>query len=139
VLKINSRRDKLHFERVEFLYGNSNFTQVTVYDFIREADVYMKYGKLTMENVVPGFSKIYVESDFTDVSLMFEENSTFEVDILHHEKATLQLPYNQMTAEESFEGEEHYRTRGQLGDDAGRSKVTIDALQKCYIKLSVKK
>jgi hypothetical protein len=43
-----------------------------------------------------------------------------------------------MRAEESFEGDDHYRTRGRLGGDNPKSTVTIDALQKCYIKLSLK-
>jgi hypothetical protein len=138
VLKINSRRDKFHFQRVEYFYGNSNFTEVWVYDFLRECDVYMKYGKLTVEHVVPGFSKIYVESQYTDISLYFDEASAFNMDILHHEKAIIQLPYSHITAEEATDGNEHFRTTGSMGDTNGAGKVTIDALQKCYIKLSIK-
>lgn len=136
VLKINSRRDKFHLQRVEYLYGKSNFTQVRVYDFLRECDLFMKYGKLTIEHVNPGFSKIYVESDFTDVSLYFDEASTFSFDILHHEKALLRLAGDLAGAEESPNGKEHLRTMGSKGD--GGSKVTIDALQKCFINLSIK-
>ena len=138
VLKINSRRDKLYFQRVEYLYGNSNFTQVWIYDFLRESDVYMKYGKLTIEHVIPDFSKIYVESEYTDVTLYFDVESVFAFDILHHEKSVLRLPAGQLNAQETTDGKEHYRTTGTLGSESPAGKVTIDALQKCFINLSIK-
>jgi hypothetical protein len=138
VLKINSRRDKLDFLRVEYLYGNSDFTQVGIHEFLRESDVYMKYGKLTIERIQPRFTKIYVESEYTDVSLNFEKSCAFALNILHHDKAVMQLPYTEMKTEESIDENDYYRIRGTLGGDNPSSKVTIDALQKCYVKLSVK-
>jgi hypothetical protein len=138
VLKINSRRDKLYFKHVEYLYGNSNFTQVWVYDFIRESDVYMKYGKLTIEHVLPDFTKIYVESDYTDVSLYFNSESTFSFDILHHNKAVLRLPGEGVSAEEMYDGKDHYTTVGTMGTGEPAGQVKIDALQKCYVNLSYK-
>jgi len=138
VLKMNSRRDKLHFQRVEYFYGNSNFTEVWIYDFLRESDVYMRYGKLTMEHVLPGFSKIYVESDYTDISLYFNEQSAFRYDILHHMKSSLRLPSEVGTKEQGLEGKDHVRTQGSWGQGQGSSQVTIDALQKCYVNISIK-
>ena len=73
VLKINSRRDKLYFKQVEYLYGESNFTEIWIYDFLRETDLDLKYGKLTIEHVMPAFSKINLKSEFTDVTLMFDK------------------------------------------------------------------
>jgi hypothetical protein len=138
VLKINSRRDKLNIKRVEYLYGNGNFTQVWIYDFLRESDLYMKYGELTIEHVVPYFSKIYVESEYTDVTLFFDKQTRFGFDILHHEKSVLKLPVEVAHAEESFDGKEHYRTTGTLGAEHPAARVTIDALQKCFINLTIK-
>jgi len=137
VLKINSRRDKLDFLQVEYLYGNSNFTQVSIHEFLKESDIYMKYGKLTLEHVRPQFTKIYVESEYTDVSLHFEESCRFAVDILHHEKAVMQLPVTELKTSETIDENDYYRIRGTLGGEHPTSRVSIDALQKCYIKLSV--
>ena len=138
VLKINSRRDKLQFQRVEYLFGNSNFTQVLISDFLRESDVYMKYGELTIEHVIPQFSKIYVESYYTDVTLLFDSRCMFAFDILYHEKAVLKLPAELTSSEESFDGKDHYRNRGTMGGENPKGEVAIDALQKCFINLSVK-
>jgi hypothetical protein len=138
VLKINSRRDKLYFQRVEYLYGNSNFSEVKVFDFLRECDLYMKYGKLSIDNVVAGFSKIHVESEYTDLSLSFDREATFAFDILHHTKSVLKLPPGRVNAEEVFDGKEHFRTSGALGSTDPSGQVAIDALQKCFINLSIK-
>jgi hypothetical protein len=138
VLKIDSRRDKLNFKKVEYFYGKGNFTQVWIYDFLRESDVYMKYGKLTIEHVIPDFNKIYVESDYTDVSLYFDREASLGFDILHHEKSVLRLPGVDVVAEESFDGKDHYTTVGTMGTGMPVGKVNIDALQKCYINISFK-
>jgi hypothetical protein len=138
VLKIESRRDKLHFKRVEYFFGNSNFSQVRIYDFLKESDVYMKYGELTVEHVIPGFSKIFVESYFTDVTLLFDSRSRFAFDILYHEKSVLRLPGEGIRTEDSSDGKEHFRTRGTMGGENPKSQVTINALQKCFINLSIK-
>jgi len=138
VLKIDSRRDKLYFKHVEFFYGSSNFTTVWVYDFLRESDLYMKYGELTIEHVMPGFSKIYVESDYTDVSLYFDPASALEFDIFHHEKTTLRLPGTEVLSEETSSGKDHFTTVGTMGTGSSRGKLNIDALQKCYINITYK-
>jgi hypothetical protein len=138
VLKINSRRDKLYFKHVEYLYGSSNFTQVWIYDFLRESDVYMKYGKLTIEHVLPDFTKIYVESDYTDISLFFNRESSLNFDILHHQKSVLRLPGDGVSAEEMYDGKDHYTTVGTMGTGDPGGQVKIDALQKCFINVSFK-
>ena len=138
VLKINSRRDKLYIKHVEYLYGKGNFSSVWVYDFLRESDVYMKYGELTIEHVMPDFSKIVIESEFTDISLYFDREASLSFDILHHEKAVLRLPGEEVLAEEDFDGGNHYKTIGTMGNGDPVGKVNIDALQKCFINISYK-
>ena len=138
VLKINSRRDKFYFKKVEYLYGNSSFSQVWVYDFIRESDLYMKYGGLTIENIRAGFSRIFVESDYTDISFYLERDNRINFDILHHENAVLRLPAEMLYAEESIDGKDHFRSVGTMGEGEPVSELRVDALQKCYINISFK-
>jgi len=138
VVKINSRRDKYHLQKVEYFYGNSDFTQVWVFDFIRESDLYMKYGELTIEHILPGFNRIYVESDYTDISLWFDPASSFSFDILHHEKSVLRLPGEGVTADERYDGKSHFQTTGSAGQGETAGRLQIDALQKCYVNISFK-
>lgn len=135
VLKINSRRDKFFFTQVEYLYGESNFTEIWIYDFVRECDLNLKYGKLTIENVLPDFSKIHVKSESADVTLMFDEQCKYDYNILYHKKANLQLADKSVNSTESTEGSDHYRATGKWGGENPSSSVNIEALQKCYVKL----
>ncbi|MEZ5073010.1 MAG: hypothetical protein R2751_19205 [Bacteroidales bacterium] len=138
VVKIASRRDELDFASVEYLYGTGDFTQVRVHDFLRECDVYLKYGNLTLDRVDPAFARIYVESSFTDIKLWFEAGTAFDFDILHHDKAILHLPASQVQARENPNGKEHWQTLGHMGEGASSGTVKIDALEKCFINLSFK-
>jgi len=138
VLKIDSRRDKLYFKYVEYFYGQGNFSTVWVYDFLREGSIYMKYGELTMEHVMPGFSKIFVESEYTDLSLYFDKAATFGFDILYHEKTSLRLPGAEVLSEETQTGKDHFKTVGTIGKGKPAGELKIDALQKCYINISYK-
>ena len=138
VLKIDSRRDKLYFTHVGYLYGKGNFTQIWVYDLMRESDLYMKYGELTIEHVMPGFNKIYVESDYTDMTLYYDKAVSLEFDILHHKKALLRLPGLEVLSEETPSGKDHFKTVGTMGSNTPTGKLSIDALQKCYINISYK-
>ena len=97
----------------------------------------MKYGELTIEYVLPDFSKIYVESEYTDVTLYFNREASLVFDILHHEKSVLRLP-GIISAEESFDGKSHFRTTGTMGEGESPGEVRIDALQKCFINISFK-
>jgi hypothetical protein len=138
VLKIDSRRDKLYFKHVEYAYGKSNFTQVWIYDFLRESDLYMKYGELTIEHVMPAFSKIFVESDYTDITLYFDSESSFSFDIFSHEKTMLRLPGDGVLWEENPSGKDHLKTVGTIGSGDPSGQLQIDALQKCFINISFK-
>lgn len=138
VLNIESRRDKLYFKQVEFLYGQSNFTQIWVYDFLRESDVHMKYGELTIEHVMPDFSKIYVESEYTDLTLYFDQEASLAFDIFHHERSIVRLPGSEALFEETPSGKDHYKKVGSMGSGTPAGKVNIDALQKCFINISYK-
>jgi hypothetical protein len=138
VLKINSRRDKLYFKQVEYLYGESNFTEVLIYDFVREADLDQKYGKLTIQNVLPAFSKIDLKSEYTDISLLFDETCSYTYDILYHKKVVLKLPPDIVISKETVQGNDHFRKVGNFGGENSAARVSIDALQKCYVNLSIK-
>ncbi len=138
VLKIESRRDKLFFQHVEYFYGKSNFSQIWIYDFLRESDIYMKYGELTIEHVKSDFSKIYVESDYTDMTLYFDRAASLEFDILHHEKSILRLPGSEVLSEKTQNGKDHYKTVGTMGSGSPTGQLRIDALQKCFINISYK-
>lgn len=137
VLKIDSRRDKLFFKSVEYFFGTGNFTQVWIYDLLRETDAYMKYGQLTIERISPDFSKIKVESEYTDMTFYLDPKSNTGFDILHHTKARLRLP-EKIVIEDSTDGKDLIHKRGVIGAEEPKSVMDIKAFEKCYINISIK-
>ena len=43
-----------------------------------------------------------------------------------------------LSAEETFDGKEHFRSVGTMGEGEPVSELRIDALQKCFINISFK-
>ena len=82
--------------------------------------------------------KIFIESDYTDITLYFDRDASLAFDILHHKKAILRLPGDEVLAEENFDGRDHYKTVGSMGKGEPIGQVNIDALQKCFINISFK-
>lgn len=136
IVKMESRRDKIHFKEVEYLYGKSSFTDITVDDFIREADCDMNYGRLDINNLLPGFSSIKIDSDYTDVTLSTSAESSYFLDILHHEKAILNLPEKQSDLVRNRTGEEFFTTEGNVGGAGSEQRITINAKHKCFINIT---
>ena len=138
VVKIDSRRDRIEIGEVEYLYGESSFTDVVVKNFIREANCNMKYGTLRMEKVQPDFSTIDLESDFTDITLYISPESNYFVDILHHKDAILNLPRSDDGLVTRNTGEEFFTTEGYVSGKDTDKRLIIKADHKCYINISTR-
>ena len=136
VVKIDSRRDKIWIEQVEYLYGHGSFTDVEVGSLSREADCMMKYGKLVIEQVQSAFTEIDIESDYTDVTLNVAPATSYRLDMIHNEKAVVDLPGNNAQLTTKPTGEDFLTTEGSVGPtrsgDPGKY-ISIRAQQKCYI------
>lgn len=138
VMKIDSRRDKIAVGEVEYLYGVSSFTDLTIQDFIREADCDMSYGNLIIEKVLPEFTRINIESDYTDITLFTSPESSYNVDILRNDKAIVRLPENNAVLETLRTGEDFLSTAGTIGKGKSQKRISIKADHKCYINISIR-
>ena len=90
-----------------------------------------------MPHILPDFSKIKVESEFTDMTFYLDPKSNAEFDILHHTKASLRLP-EKTEIEDSTDGKDLIHKRGIIGQEEPKSVMDIKAFEKCYINISIK-
>ncbi|MFC2079947.1 hypothetical protein ACFLRQ_00570 [Bacteroidota bacterium] len=135
IVKMDSRRDKLILGEVEYLFGNSSFTDITVKNFIREADCEMKFGTLNIDNIQADYSRIDINSDYTDITLYFPRECNYFVDILHHENAVVNLPETNAKLTTRKTGEEFLTTEGVIGEGDSEKRLIIKAEHKCYINI----
>jgi len=136
VMKIESRRDRINLKKAEYLFGNSSFTDVIVGEFTREADCEMKYGRIEIDRVSADFSRIDINSDYTDITLRVHPAANYLLDIIHNEKAVLQLPDKITDLRTLQSGDELFTTEGVVGIRNVNRHISIRAQQKCYIIIS---
>jgi hypothetical protein len=131
-----SRRDKFFIDNIESLRGNSYFSDYKISTLKNKLDLTTKYGNVSADLVEKGFETISITSGYSDISLRFEQNSSYNLDI-RRVNAFLILPDKNTKTEQKTinEDKKEYMTYGTVGKNAGVSKVKIDATHgNIYIK-----
>lgn len=91
VLKTNSRRDKFYVTETNFLYGESSFTDLWVYQLNNDINFVMKYGNLNLESIAMDFGLINLDSKYAILNLFFEDGSGYSVDF-NYKNTVLNYP-----------------------------------------------
>ncbi len=136
-LKLNSRRDKLYIQSINDLYGDSYFSDFTVYKLNNELNYSFKYGDFSAGIINRFFSFININSEYTDLDLIFEKGSAYVIDITHYQDVILNYPVNLAKTEEKIlnENEKLMSTYGRIGYGSPLSKVKINAPKKCIVNI----
>jgi hypothetical protein len=136
VIRGESKRDKFFIDNIETLQGSSYFTDYKVSGLKKELNITTRYGSFNADLIDKGFESVYVNSNLSDVTLSFEEGSSYNVDI-RHVNAFLVLPSRNMKTEEKAinEDKKEYLTTGTAGRNPGKARVKIDATRgNIYLK-----
>lgn len=125
---IESRRDKLFIDEIGTLTGNSYFTDFNLANIGDEISLITRYGNLNADLIRKGFKTIDINSSYTDLTLRFDNNSSYNLDI-RRLNAYLVLPDKNMKTEEKIisADKKEYITFGTYGTDPATAKVNIDA------------
>lgn len=135
-IRIESRRDKFFIGNIETLDGNSYFTDHNVNNLKKELDLSTRYGSVNADLIDKGFEAINISSGYSDISLRFDQGSSYNLDI-RHINAFLVLPDKNIKTEEKALNEEkkEFMTYGTVGKNPGTTKVKIDATRgNIYLK-----
>jgi hypothetical protein len=127
-LRGESRRDKFFIGNIRSLEGNAYFTDYKINNVRKEINLTTKYGSITADLVEKEFESININSGYSDVSLSFDQSTSYNLDI-RHINAFLVLPDKNIKTEEKVlnEDKKEYMTYGTVGRSPGASKVKIDA------------
>jgi hypothetical protein len=136
-LKLASRRDKLYLPDVSELYGESYWSDFTIYILRNELNFNLNNGNLSIDAIQRGFSFIQIISEYTDLDLVFERGSAYEIDITHHEDVILSYPRQLANLQTRVinEDDKQELTYGKIGSGSSGSKVKISASKKCTINI----
>ncbi len=139
VLKITSRRDKYIIDQVGQVSGDGDFSTIKIAKLTREFNMAMKYGGLIIENIPANFSFININSSYTDVDLIFNAGSAYNLDVTHYQDVFFTYPSSIAKIQtQDFNKELKLKlSYGQVGANVtpNSPKVKIVAEKKCYINI----
>lgn len=137
VMKTKSRRDKYYITESAKLYGDTYFTDVYITRLEKELSFDLKYGNISIETIPQNFSLINISSEYTDIDLIFQKNTSYQFDLTHNNDIVLNYPRDISNLKEKLvdEEEDQYLVYGNIGGMNTNSKLRITALKKCYIKI----
>ncbi len=136
IIRSESRRDKFFIDNIEMLQGNSYFTDYNVNNLKTGLNLTTKYGSVNADFIEKGFESININSGYSDISLGFDQGSSYNLDI-RHINSFLVLPDKNIKTEQKALNEEkkEYMTFGTVGKNPGTTKVKIDATRgNIYLK-----
>ena len=136
ILKTNSRRDKYTISHIGNLFGESWFSDIWMNRMEEEINYSPKYGVLKVDTIPSGFSFIHINTEYTDLNLIFEKQASFMLEVMHHEQVVLRLPGDYEKLEVIDQDAETTHLKGMIGPDiSSSSRVKISAPKKCIISI----
>lgn len=115
---LDSRSDqRLAFGQVNHLKGDGMFSKIEIQELQKTLDMDMTYGEVRVASIPFSFSKIDVESKYTDISLDFHPSTYLEVDITAREES-LFLPNDNAHIEKRYtdDKQKYVRVTGKIGN-----------------------
>lgn len=136
ILKTNSRRDKYTVTHTGNLFGESWFSDIWLYHLGEEINFSPRYGVLKADTIPRDFSFINISTEYTDLTMHFDREASFLLEIMKHDQVILRMPEEYGELEVIDEEAEAVHLRGMIGRDANTaSRVKITAPKKCIISL----
>jgi hypothetical protein len=136
MIKGESKRDKFFIETIESLQFNSYFSDYKLNNLKKEVNLTTRYGSFNADLINKDFEAINITSNYSDVSLNFEQTASYNLDI-RHLNVFLVLPEKNIKTDQKAlnEDRKEYMTSGTVGKNPGKSKVKIDAIRgNIYLK-----
>ncbi|MBN1950507.1 MAG: hypothetical protein JW801_04845 [Bacteroidales bacterium] len=136
---VDSKRDKYRVEAINDFNAEGYFSHFNIESLTRELRCGLKYGDVRVRDISDKFSFINIDSEYADVELFFNWNTSYNLDIVHHNEAYINLPANlaKVNTKVMDEGEKLMVTYGKVGNTASETshKVKITAKKKCRINI----
>lgn len=115
--RVDSRNDKLNFQKVGWVSGKGMFTDWVLGEVQENVDLDVNYGQISMRHVHKEFATVRIASKFTDVDMTLDPGSWVKMDVMA-EQDKIYIPGNwfPMLDNTPLEGKEGYiRLTGVVG------------------------
>ena len=129
-LEINSRRDKINVEKVKSIRGELSFSELRIENISSAAIINSEYGEIDLRSVEKSFGQINLTAKYTDISLNFDKESSFNLLIGYSKQTTLtnSLDFSNVKKEVIDEKIGLYQSSGIIGSGKSLPEVKINIL-----------
>ncbi len=139
ILKTLSKRDKYTVSRIDNLFGESWFSDIWLYRMDEEINFNPKYGILKVDSIPDRFSFININTEFTDLNLVFSRTASYQLEIMKHNDVMLRLPDAYGELEVIDQEEEAVHLKGAVGPRHNTAvRVKLTAPKKCIISIQTR-
>ena len=127
-VEIESRRDKFFIDDIDVLKGVSWFSEYSIENLSKEADLDLKSGSIDIDKVAGEFESIVLKSAFADIKADFDPSASYKFEIRHVNSFVVLPPGNIKTDKETInETKKEYLITGEAGTGSSESRLMIDA------------
>jgi hypothetical protein len=115
--RVDSRNDKLNFQKIGWISGKGMFTDWTLGEIQENLDLEVNYGQVILQNLNKDFAKVRLASKYTDLDVTMDPASWVNLDV-KAEQDKIYIPGNwiPMLTNSPLDGKEGYiQLTGQVG------------------------
>jgi hypothetical protein len=116
-LFVTSHRDKYFITTASTIKGDLFFSYFNVKEMTGESDLKSSYGSISLQAIPSDFKYIGLNSEYSDIQLLFDHGASYSLEILHTGKTNLSLMPGIITTQKELtdKDEDQYRTWGYAG------------------------
>jgi hypothetical protein len=129
-LEITSRRDKISIEKVKNIRGELSFSELRIDEFSTVAVLSTEYGEVDFRSVENAFGQINLTAKYTDISLNFDKESSFNLLLGYSKQTTISNSLGTANLKKDVIDEKNglYQSSGIIGTGKPLSDVKINIL-----------
>lgn len=127
-LEIASRRDKINIEKVKNIKGELSFSELRIDEFSTVAVLNTEYGEVDLRSVEKAFGQVNLTAKYTEISLNFDKESSFNLLIGYSRQTTLSNSLGSSNLKKEVIDEKNglYQSSGIIGSGKSLSEVKIN-------------
>lgn len=130
IIKILSKKDKVYITKLNQIYGELYFSDFTAYNLENKISFKSNYGNVNLEMISKDFKFIDITSEYTDMTLLFEDDASFDIDITDKD-ANIKYPSDNVNIKKEAINvdENRFNTFGTIGKGTPTAKVKVSAIK----------
>lgn len=82
LVKLKSKRDEYSIDNIGFVFGDTYFSKLSIYNLANEFNMVMQYGELKHLSIAPTYKLVRINSAYTNCSLIMENPVAYRSTII---------------------------------------------------------